>query len=251
MDRIATNVDLSVVLCTYNRASWLEGALASLARQTLAPNRYEVLLIDNNSTDATAEVASVFQNRIENFRYLREPRQGLSHARNLGWQSARGEFIAFMDDDARAAIDWCERIVATFRLVNPRPAAVGGKVLPLFESPMPRWFTPEVEIRSWGEAAGFLEEPRRRYGFSGSNMSFPKEIFTRFGGFSTELGMQGRKIRLGEDSHLFRRIQEWEPYFWYDPLLIVHHLVPPRNMRISYRLARAYASGKSVAFMKR
>jgi glycosyltransferase involved in cell wall biosynthesis len=243
-------IELSVVVCTYNRADWLGEALGSLARQTFDPDRYEVLLVDNNSTDATATVAAGFQDKIAHFCYLREERQGLSHARNLGWQSANGEFVAFMDDDARAASDWCERIVAAFRNVTPRPVSVGGKILPLFESPLPSWFTPEIEIRSWGESAGFLDGPRRRYGFSGSNMSFPLDVFARYGGFSTGLGMQGNTIRLGEDSHLFNRIQEQEPLFWYDPQLIVHHLVPKRNLRLRYRLIRAYAAGKSVAFMQ-
>lgn len=244
-------MDLSVVLCTYNRADWLAGALASLGNQTLDRERFEVLLIDNNSTDATAEVAASFQAKMFNLKYLRETRQGLSHARNLGWQSAEGEFVAFMDDDARAAEDWCERIVITFRNVIPRPVSVGGKIIPLFESPLPTWFAPEIEIRSWGETAGFLDESRRRYGFSGSNMAFPRKVLARYGGFSVDLGMQGRKIRLGEDSHLFSRIQEKEQLFWYDPQLIVHHLVPRRNLQLGYRLTRAFAAGRSVAFMQR
>lgn len=245
------SIELSVVVCTYNRAEWLGNALASLAVQTLDPCRYEVLLIDNNSTDATSSVANAYESKIENFRYLREERQGLSHARNLGWKSAVGEFVAFMDDDARASADWCARIISSFRTVNPRPVSVGGKILPLFEAPLPSWFVPEIEIRSWGEQSGFLEGPRRRYGFCGSNMSFPREVLARYGGFAPGLGMQGRKIRLGEDSHLFNRIQEREPFFWYDPELIVHHLVPQRNLRIGYRLTRAYAAGRSVAYMQR
>ena len=244
-------MDLSIIICTYNRANWLGAALASLAEQTLARDRYEVLLVDNNSTDATVDVVAAYKEKIANLNYLKEVRQGLSHARNLGWQSARGEFVAFMDDDARAAPDWCERIVAAFRNVTPRPVSVGGKILPLFESPLPSWFSPEIEVRSWGETAGFLEESRRRYGFSGSNMSFPREVLARYGGFSANLGMQGRKIRLGEDSYLFSRIQERQPYFWYDPQLVVYHLVPQRNLTLRYRLNRAFAAGRSVAFMQR
>lgn len=243
--------ELSVVVCTYNRADWLPAALSSLAEQTLDDNRYEVLVVDNNSTDTTEEVATVFVNKYPNFRFLSEKKQGLSHARNLGWQSAHGEFVAFMDDDARAEPNWCEGILHAFRNVDPQPVSVGGKILPLFDAPIPGWFSPDIEIRSWGETPCFLDETRRRYGFSGSNMSFPREVLARYGGFSTELGMQGRKIRLGEDSHLFNRIQEKEPLFWYDPELIVHHLVPKRNLRLGYRLTRAYASGKSVAFMRK
>jgi len=106
-------------------------------------------------------------------------------------------------------------------------------------------------VRTWGEVSGFLEGPRQRYGFSGSNMAFPREVLERYGGFSAGLGMHGRKIRLGEDSDLFNRLQEREPLFWYDPQLIVHHLVPRRNLKLGYRLKRAYAAGQAVAFMQR
>ena len=242
---------LSVVICTYNRSQLLAEALESLARQTFDQEMLEVVIVDNNSTDSTPEVVATFQRKFKNFRYLLEERQGLSHARNLGWQLAQGEFVAFMDDDARAADDWCGRIVAAFRSVTPRPVSVGGKILPLFEAPLPSWFPRKVEVRSWGEDAGFLEGSRLSYGFSGSNMAFPREVLARYGGFSANLGMQGRKIRLGEESHLFNRIQEKEPYFWYDPQLIVHHLVPRRNLTVSYRLFRAFAAGRSLAYIRR
>jgi len=240
---------LSVVVCTYNRADWLPAALSSLAEQTLDNDHYEVLVVDNNSTDTTKETATEYVNKYPNFRLLSEKKQGLSHARNLGWQSACGEFVAFMDDDARAEQDWGERIIAAFRNIQPRPVSVGGKILPLYDAPLPSWFSREIEVRSWGEEPCFLDEAKRRYGFSGSNMSFPRDVLERYGGFSTELGMQGSKLRLGEESYLYNRIQEQEPLFWYDPKLIVHHLVPRRNLTLRYRLARAYAAGRSTAFM--
>ena len=165
-------------------------------------------------------------------------------------ESARGEFVAFLDDDARAEPDWCERIVAAFRNVQPKPVSVGGKILPLYDTPLPGWFPREIEVRSWGEEPGFLDQTKSRYGFSGSNMSFPRNVLARYDGFCTELGMQGRTLRMGEDSDLFNRIQEHEPLFWYDPRLIVHHLVPRRNLTLRYRLARAYASGRSLAFIR-
>jgi glycosyltransferase involved in cell wall biosynthesis len=245
------SIELSVIICTFNRADLLGPALESLAGQTLEPSRMEVVVVDNNSTDSPCDVVDRFRGKILNLRYLTEDRQGLSHARNLGWRSAKGEFVAFLDDDARAATDWCERIVTAFRTVTPVPVSVGGKILPVFNGALPAWFTPEIEIRSWGETPCFLDGPRTCYGFSGSNMSFPREVLARYGGFSPGLGMQGDRIRLGEDSHLYNRIQEHEPLFWYDPHLVVHHLVPPRNLRLRYRLSRAYASGASVAFMRR
>ena len=243
--------ELSVVVCTYNRADWLPNALSSLAEQTLNKDRYEVLLVDNNSSDTTGEVAADFVNKYSNFHYLTEKKQGLSHARNLGWQSARGEFVAFMDDDARAESNWCAGILDAFRSVDPKPVSVGGKILPLFDDPLPSWFSREFEVRTWGETSCFLDETKSRYGFSGSNMSFPRDVLARYKGFSRELGMQGGKLRMGEDSYLFNRIQEQEPLFWYDPKLVVHHLVPKRNLSLRYRLARAYASGRSLAFMRK
>jgi len=90
---------ISVIVCTYNRAELLRELLPTLCEQTVAFTQYEVIVIDNGSTDHTKTVAAVFAARYPQVRYCYEPRQGLSHARNRGWQEAKGDYVAYIDDD--------------------------------------------------------------------------------------------------------------------------------------------------------
>lgn len=245
--RRLNSIQISVVVCTYNRSELLWGCLESLAKQTLEVGLFEVIVVDNNSTDNTLEIADQFAKTLPNLIILSELNQGLSHARNRGWREAGGAYVAFIDDDARAAPDWCERILKAFNAVTPTPVAIGGQIHPWYEVPPPSWFTDDFEIRTWGKFAGFLELPRARYGFSGSNMAFQRQILERFGGFSPQYGIVGGKLRMGEDTEFFYRIYEEEPNFWYDPLIKVLHLVPKRNYNILYRISRSYSSAQSFA----
>lgn len=238
---------LSVVICTYNRSRLLTDSLESLTRQTVGPDLWELVVVDNNSTDDTAAAIARFAGCFHHFQCLREERQGLSFARNCGWQASRGDYVAFLDDDACAEPDWCERLLAAFRKVTPAPASVGGMILPRYEAAPPIWFSDDFEIRNWGDAACFLSGYWGQFGFSGSNMAFPKVLLNRFGGFRTDLGMVSGKLRLGEEKELFFRIHQELPHFWYDPELRVRHWVPVGHMRVSYLLRRSFMAGRSRA----
>lgn len=231
---------LSVVICTYNRSRLLADALESLTRQTVDPEALEVVVVDNNSTDDTPEVVARSEGRFRHFQYLREERQGLSHARNRGWQDCRGDYVAFLDDDACAEPDWCRRILTAFESVNPAPASVGGVILPRYETAPPGWFADDFEVRSWGESTCFLSGYWGQFGFSGSNMAFPRGLLARFGGFRADLGMIGDTLRLGEEKDLYFRIHRELPLFWYDPGIRVRHWVPAEHMRARYLLRRAF-----------
>jgi glycosyltransferase involved in cell wall biosynthesis len=237
--------DISVVVCTYNRGGLLIQTLTSLVNQSLQKSSYEVIVINNNSSDDTQAVAEQFSKNHHNVKVVIEKQQGLSHARNRGLKEARGTYVAYIDDDAKASPDWCERIVHAFQNVSPAPAAVGGEIHPFYESERPKWFSDELEIRTWGDHPQFLKPPEAKNGFSGSNMAFPKSILIEFYGFSTHFGMVGRMVRLSEDTELFNRIYPQKPWFWYDPAIRVYHLVPKRNMRISYRMKRSFKAGSA------
>lgn len=229
----------------------LAHVLESLSCQTISSEELEVIVVDNNSQDETADVAKKLLSRFKNHQFLRELRQGLSYARNCGWRAAKGDLVAFIDDDAKAMPDWCERIVSAFTIISPSPVAVGGPIYPWYEIPPPSWFSDDFEIRTWGTEVGFLPEARARFGFSGSNMTFPKSILEKYQGFNHSFGMVGGKLGLGEEAELFSRIFKNEPFFWYDPNIKVLHWVPIRNMKVSYRLARMYKSGRTRALIER
>lgn len=210
-----------------------------------------MIIVDNNSTDGTREIADEFSITYPNFRIVQEKKQGLSHARNRGYLESRGEFVAYIDDDATADKDWVKRIVQAFESVLPHSSAVGGRILPYYLSEKPDWFLDTYELRTWGENRGFLQLPRAPYGFSGSNMSFPKMILEKYGGFHQSFGMEGSRMRFGEEAALFYRIYQDLPYFWYDPEIKVEHLVPERNMKVWYRLKRTFMIGVSSARIER
>lgn len=238
-------VEISVVVCTYNRSDLLFDCLDSLLHQDIDKNLYEVVIVDNNSTDDTAACIAKFLTKTTLFRSVNESRPGVSHARNRGWREARGTYVAFIDDDGRAASDWVRKILNCFSQVVPLPAAVGGVIRPVYESPPPKWFVEEFELRSWGQVAGFLSPPKLKLGFSGANMAFQRSVIEEYGGFREQFGHNGENIGFGEETDLFYRIHFDKPLFWYDPSLTVYHWTPFRNILFRYRLKRFFIVGRS------
>ena len=148
-------IEVSVLISTYNRAPRLRTALAALLGQT-GDVRYEVIVIDNNSSDDTAgvvaEMAAASPDRI---RYVFEGRQGKSHALNTGLTLARGEILAFTDDDVRVAPDWLLQFRRGFT-AHPAVDYIGGRVLPEWLAPAPRWLTTAhwspLALQDYGDA---------------------------------------------------------------------------------------------------
>src|SRR5688572_27249140 len=178
---------LSVVVCTYNRADLLSRLLESFRTQAFEAQRYEIIVVDNNSTDNTSSVVREFCPSFSNLRYFLEPQQGLSHARNRGWRKARGQYVAFMDDDARASRDWVETALRCFGWIRPEPLAIGGKILPAYDAPKPTWFHDDLELRSFGDNPRFLSSGES---FSGSNMVFRRDVLEHYGGFDARVGVK-------------------------------------------------------------
>ena len=235
--------DISIIVCTYNRAELLKGCLESLAQQSAEDSDYEVIVVDNNSTDNTEDIANAFAERYPNFHYVKEANQGLSHARNKGYMEAGGKYVAYIDDDARADARWVEIIVDAFEIVTPEPVAVGGKILPWYDIPPPAWFSDSIEVRTWGEEKGLLQQPDAQFGFSGSNMAINKSVLVKYNGFSADYGMAGIMMGFGEEAELFYRMYKEHPLFWYDPAIQVKHLVPVEKMTLRYRIKRSFMAG--------
>ena len=167
---------ISAVICTHNRAHYLRTAIQSLADQTLNKDRFEILVVDNGSTDATREVVTSEYSGVANLRYVYEPKLGHSQARNTGWQNAAGEYIAFLDDDAIASPEWLERIVDAFDTVHPKPACLGGRIDPIWEVPRPAWLPDSLvtflAVLNYSDDAFFLKP--KQY-LIGANIAFTRE----------------------------------------------------------------------------
>ena len=134
---------LSVIIPAHNRASYLSKSIESVLNQSLDRDSYEIMVVDNASSDNTEEVVSSFSE--QGVRYVFEERLGLSYARNTGIESASGRYVAFLDDDAVADASWLESIVNFFRDF-PEAGAVGGKVFPIYEKEKPKWLSKDLEI---------------------------------------------------------------------------------------------------------
>lgn len=246
-------IEISAVICTYERPATLKKALASLTAQTLDPSLYEIIVVDNYGSDSTAGIIRDFQEKYPGHSVIGtvEKRVGLAHARNTGAAAARGRYVAFMDDDAEADEGWLELALSLFSSVEPAPCCLGGPIFPLYAGAKPGWFQDRYEARTWGDEARWLNPGET---FSGSNMIFEKGVISRHGGFDVTAGMSGARIAVGEETALFnniRRAQGDGKHFYYSPQLVVSHLVPQDKTTVAYQLKRAFATGRSENFARR
>ena len=216
-------MNITVILCTYNRCQSLAKALASAAALRVPESvEWEVLVVDNNSRDQTCEVVREFGNRYPGrFRYLFEPQPGKSYALNSGIREARGTVLAFMDDDVTVEPSWLANLTAT--LHSGEWAGAGGRVLPEKNFSPPRWLSltgprgqvclAPLALFDVGEQPGQLAEPP-----FGTNMAFRKEMFEKHGGFRTDLGPRpGSEIR-NEDTEFGARLLRRESAYATSPL---------------------------------
>lgn len=221
-------------------------AVKSLVEQTADPADYEILVIDNGSTDDTKERISELADETDrvDVRYLEESRTGIAFARNTGYEQARGEYIAYIDDDAAAKPDWLERVINNIRGADAPLIALGGQIHPLYEAPKPNWFMDEYEIRTWGDERRFLGPDES---FSASNMVIQRQAFVEVKGFQTDVGMSGERLMVGEEPQVFK--QFWEELscqqrILYDPEMRVMHSVPAHKMRLFTSAGRHFVHGQ-------
>lgn len=244
---------VTVIVCTYNRCSVLANALNSVAASVLPPSiEWEVLVVDNNSTDQTRKVVDEFCRRYPGrFLYLFEATQGKSYALNAAIQEARGEVLAFMDDDVTVDPDWLWNLTAA--LQNGEWAGAGGRVIPVWSCSPPSWLVvggphalgPFVEFDR-GSEAGPLNEPPL-----GANMAFRRDVFKKWGGFRTDLGPSGSTLLRNDDTEFGRRLLAAGERLRYEPSAVMRHPVPEYRTQKSYLLAWWFGKGCSDALESR
>ena len=194
---------LSIIICTYNRLDFLKKCIDSILKQISTNNGIEIVVIDNNCNDGTKEYINNINSTYIN--YFLETKQGLSHARNKGIEVSKGDFLAFVDDDATIDEKWLKSLL--YHLKNRNINHIyGGPIFPNFEVNCPKWIDDGYFIREFKSSDCYLDKLTAQDGFSGGNMCIPKNIFDKVGFFNTDLGMQGKEMGLGEESELFFRI---------------------------------------------
>jgi glycosyltransferase involved in cell wall biosynthesis len=228
---------VSVVMCTYNRGDLLPGAVDDVIAQSHPQTPpFELLVVDNNSTDSTRAIVERAETRDGRIRYLRETKQGLSHARNAGIAAARAPLIAFTDDDVRVGPDWLATIMRTVR-AHPGVSVVGGRVLPIWPAPPPSWLTP----RHWGPLAlvDYGEQPVRVDADNplclvGANLAIVRTAFDLVGGFSADVQRVRDSVGSSEDHEFLLRLFGAGGFGIYDPGIVIHAAVQPDRLECVY-----------------
>ena len=228
---------LSIVLPTYNRAAELPQAVQSALDQTVPSSTYEVIVVNNNSTDHTADVLQrLTREHPDRLRTILEKKQGVAYARQAGIDGARAPILAFFDDDVRVAREWVETILREFDR-HPDIDVLGGKVLPAWEAPPPAWLTPEhwapLALQDFGDAPMIMSRENPR-GLISANLACRKHIFGRLGGFSPAFQRVKDGIGSLEDDEWMRRLWRSGGIALYVPGLVTYAEVPATRMTRAY-----------------
>lgn len=225
-------IDVTAIVCTFNRCESLSAVLESLAVQEMpASITWDVVVVDNNSTDKTREVIQAAISKYPGrFGYIFESQQGLSAARNRGIREARGALIAFTDDDVMINPDWLHNL--TSKLHTGQWAAAGGRIVPVWAKPLPAWMSIHDPLTmgafvqfDGGPEPGELHSPPY-----GANMAFQRRTFEKYGGFRTDLGRSGKSLQSHEDTEYGNRLLAAGEHLWYEPRATVFHPAPESRM---------------------
>lgn len=234
--------DISIVVCTFNRASLLDRAVTSLlALECFDAFTFEVVVVDDGSTDNTSDVVAGFARRSAiPVLYVSGPGTGVAAARNAGVAASGGRLIAFFDDDQLAEKNW---LIELWRLqIVSGAACAGGPRALLFEE-QPAKALPHTTRLILGEIAvdGNVRQYERDGLLCTGNMMLKRSVFNALGGFNESL-LQG-----GEDTDLFRRMRGAGHECWYTPAALVHHIIPPYRLEEKYLMWCALRGGHCYA----
>jgi glycosyltransferase involved in cell wall biosynthesis len=250
---MSTTPLVSIVIPTYKRARALPRVIASALNQTCPAPRYEVLVIDNNSPDDTAQVIEAIARRHPGrVRRILEMRQGVSHARQAGIDQARGQIVAFFDDDVWVADNWVETIVDALQS-HPNVQCVGGKVLPQWSAPPPAWLTPDhwgpLALQNYGDQPILMSSCNPR-GLISANLACRKDVLQRVGGFSPTFQRVKDGIGSLEDDDWNRRFWKAGGVALYLPTLIAWTDVPPERLTRAYHRRWHLGHGRFYALLR-
>ncbi|XHC10784.1 glycosyltransferase family 2 protein [Labrenzia sp. ac12] len=251
----------SIIICTYNRSDILSICINSIAKLNKNKNfDYEILIVDNNSKDATQKAVQDFFLTLPSIQrnkwsYHLERLQGLSNARNRGVSESRGNWLVFLDDECDVDADWLDRLYCV--IGHKSPVMVGG--------PYRGKYLPEIDKRHY--AKGFLEKYGDSYhirddwqerwlskpGLSGGNMAIRRDLLEKVGTFDPNFGMSGSETRYGEETELQLRILALCPNnsIYFSPDLELIHYIRPEKTRLLASLQSCIQRAKNVANLQR
>jgi glycosyltransferase involved in cell wall biosynthesis len=227
---------ISAVICSYNRARFIISAVESIFGQDYDKELYEVIVVDNNSTDNTLELLAAYKSAHPdyNFSYYTEHNQGVAYTRTRCAKEAKGAIVAYLDDDSVAQPGWLQSIVVFFEAF-PATWSVGGKITPRFLTGIPDWYSRYF----FGLVGNFDQGPvvKKMTGARypcGANMAFRKEVFDEIGYFNTDLGRRGNGLLANEEKDIYLRILAHHHDVHYLPHVEVLHSVEANKFDKAY-----------------
>ncbi len=232
--------EVTIVICTYNRSNLLRFSLQSLTEQCTPADRFNVLIVDNNSTDNTPGVIKEYVSNYPNFYSVVEEKQGLSHARNRAITESKTEWLTYFDDDAKAFPDFVENILETIQKYDYH--IIAGKINDWFLEERPNWYH---DLHDSKKKDDVIQELGKDQFAIGCNMTVCKEVFKNVGEFDPELGMNGEHEFYGEEILIQVKARKQGFVIGFNPKIQIYHLVRPEKLSVQWHLHSNYLKGQS------
>jgi len=245
-------MDVTVAICSRNRATSLQNVLQSIKAATKPNNQWELLVVDNGSSDNTPDVVRSFANSLP-VRYESEPKAGLSNARNRAISAARGDYIVWTDDDVLVEPGWLVAYTRGFRQW-PDAAVFGGKIIPILTGPTPEWFLRATPFVQPALAARDLGDEPAALTIDGDRLPWGANFAVRRAEqaqalYDPLLGVAPGRRRVGEETQVVKAILKKGTGRWL-PDCAVKHVIDHDRQTIKY-LANYYeAQGATAAFLE-
>jgi glycosyltransferase involved in cell wall biosynthesis len=249
-------MDLTVCVCTHDRPRYVRDCLAGLRRQTVAQDRFAVLIVDSFSPEPARSEVQDLARLHPGARLIRIAEPGVSAARNAGAAAAMTAYIGYLDDDAIPAEDWVAAILGAIQADEVPPAVLSGRILPIWEATLPPWWPPAlrgvlsiVEHEGQGEYRTAALPPDLEP--VACNMVVHVRSLLDSGGFGCGIGRMGHVLLSDEDVQLAWRLQRAGLSARYDSRIVVFHQIQARRLTPDWLLARLYWQGASTVLSRR
>ena len=244
------SITYSTIIPTLNQSAKLKQCLFHLSALSFDPDLFEVLVVDNGSTDDTKEISLSFQNKIKKLQYLFCKSPGLMAARHMGCDMAKGEILCYLDDDSLVTKDWLKGISESF--ADEDVGLVGGPCIPEYEVEPPYWveyFWDETEHGKTNTVLSLVDFGNQKLFITpnfvyGCNYSIRKKIFLGLGGTNPDYFPEKYRQFQGDgESGLAAKISRSGYKTVYDPLVKIQHLIPQSRLTVEYFCWRRYFNG--------
>ncbi len=233
------NSELTVIVCTYNRGHLLSETIPTIFQQNVLNDRYQVLIVNNNSTDNTSEILNGFIKQYDNLSVINESKQGLGYAKNAGMNTATTEWIVYLDDDAKVPKDFIKKAISNIN--NSNFQCFGGVYLPWYKYGKPNWFLDKYASNS--DKLSEFDILKEDF-IAGGIMAIKKSILNKFNGFPVNLGMSGNHVAYGEETFLQISMRNVGIDIGYDPNWVIYHLVNRYKLSPWWFIKSGFASGR-------